>query len=151
MGVLSALVIALSFVSGFLALALFACIRQRSELIQRLDAISGDTDLPKWLLPTDGRSHTIVLLVTHGCALCSAALEAIKAIEEDVAVISNHALPDEPTVVVDEGLWSRLNPGFAPALVVIDRGGRTVMAEPASSMDAIRYARDRAPTATRRS
>lgn len=112
-------------------------------------ATGADPQLAAEVLPRSGRSFTAILLVDESCPICAEVapcfLElgtAREASATDFVLLSR----DESTkfagsgdvrYVKDSGTFHQLDPGWRPALVVIDRKGKVLAAEPAGSPKAL--------------
>lgn len=120
--------------SVFLALALSGALIQRRALVQRLNRLTGESNLPERLW-----GHS-VLLVSKGCRACAAALVEVREHHQDAGVLVL-ASSDEglgPDVSVDSASWMKLFPGYTPCLVRVSPNGQVLSQEPVGSADSLR-------------
>lgn len=106
----------------------------------------GATELTA-LRPLDGANLSCVLLVSDHCPICASVLPAF--IEPGAAdrsverlVLSRVDLTQHDVgplrTVVDRDLYDALDPGWQPALAMVDAGGEVLAIRPAGSVDAVR-------------
>ncbi|WUH99511.1 hypothetical protein OHR68_39490 [Spirillospora sp. NBC_00431] len=124
----------------------------QSALARR--TVSGGIDVPQELpdavKPESGRSHAAVLLVDDSCAICAEAVPAFASVagtgspDIDFLLLSRKPLEKlavergDVRTVVDGDAYHLLDPGWQPALVIIDGDGTVLEAEPAGSAEAVR-------------
>lgn len=101
------------------------------------------------LQPVSGRSKLALLLVTEGCAVCHEVTpwfiaEASTNSEVDFAILTraqNGAPADVGRArhVIDARLFNDIDPGWQPALIIVDADGSVESVEPVGSKDAIDF------------
>lgn len=106
-------------------------------------------EIPAVVRPRDGLDRAVILLVDHDCALCAEVAPVFAQLADewsrslDFVVLGRVADKKFEELngvryVVDPGACQRLDPGWRPALVIIDGGGKVVAAEPAGSPESVR-------------
>lgn len=118
----------------------------------------GATELTA-LRPRDGATLSCVLLVADHCPICASVLPTFvgpggagQSVER--IVLSRVALTEHDVgplrAVVDRDLYDTLDPGWQPALAVVDASGEVVAVRPAGSVDSVRAVLATAVQRTRR-
>ncbi|MGW5360133.1 hypothetical protein [Actinopolymorpha pittospori] len=127
---------------------------QRSLLRARSDGVTtarrAPQEIPASLRPQGSARHTVVLLVDNDCPICAevapvfADLAALGVPGADFVVLGRgpgekfESLP-HCRYVVDAAACQLLDPGWRPALIVVDTDGKVVLAEPAGSEESVRF------------
>jgi hypothetical protein len=102
---------------------------------------------PDELLPADGRRYTIVFVADGGCPSCHELVPLLPArvaglpADIDIAVVAGEVPPSWPEavegtrvrLVPSPSVLHRIDPGWRPALILVDVSGRVLAAEPVSS------------------
>jgi hypothetical protein len=105
--------------------------------------------VPESLRPRGTTTYSVVLLVDEDCPICAevaptfAQIAAAESSALTFVVLGrveskNYEQDKRISYVADAGGYHRLDPGWRPALIAIDRQGRIVVAEPAGSEEAVR-------------
>jgi hypothetical protein len=142
-----------------LALALAGLLRQLRDVQVALHLDRRTVPVPaapELVRPAAGEQHCIVLLVAEHCGVCHDVLPdfaaAATGAPADVGFVLLAADPTEAErvagqadqsrlrVVGDAVSYHRLNPGWLPAVVLVDGSGQVVAAEPVGSPPALRTA-----------
>lgn len=100
------------------------------------------------LLPSNSKGMTVALLVTDGCPICESVVPTFaeiaalgKSIDFVILNRSDSVLPSTSgpiRFVADSGAYMHVDPGWKPALIMIDGTGKVLRIEPAGSRDAVR-------------
>jgi hypothetical protein len=156
MSPLTAAVLLLWVVVLVLALACAGLLRQLREvqhdlaLLQRsASGVSRRSAVPDVLVPRDGAELTVALLVSPGCEVCEEILPIFlddvvsRRPRIDPVVLSwdGASVPASRAgvrTVLDTSAYRSVDPGWTPALAVIDRSGAVAGVEPVGSPTAIR-------------
>lgn len=106
-------------------------------------------EVPASVRPRGGTAYSVVLLVDEHCPICAevapvfAQLAATGSPTLTFVVLGrsrseSYERDERVEYVADAGGYSRLDPGWRPAIVAIDRQGSIVAAEPTGSEEAVR-------------
>jgi hypothetical protein len=106
-------------------------------------------EIPASVRPRGASAYSVVLLVDENCPICAevapvfAQLAAAGSAALTFVVLGRsrserYERDERVEYVADAGGYHRLDPGWRPAIVVVDRQARTVVAEPAGSEEAVR-------------
>jgi len=155
MEVLTSAVVLAWLVLVLLAFAMLGILRQLRDLqqtvIQRNNA--GPTaprrELPAELRPQAGREYSAILLVDAGCPTCErvapvfAELARTSSGDIDFVLLSYSDEQKWDALegvrrVMDQAAYHRLDPGWRPAVVVLDAAGEVLATEPAGSEESVR-------------
>lgn len=156
MGFFDALTIVTAVLVVLLACAGAGLLRMLREtqhelrLVQRSgsSAAPSRATLDESLVPRDGATMTVAMLMSPGCPVCEEVqpifdaetsslegrVDAVLVSWQDVTMpASSHA-----RTIADTAVYRSLDPGYAPALVMIDERGNRIATEPAGSPEAVR-------------
>lgn len=132
----------------------FAGVLQRVKSLEKrfragVASPSGEEGSDHYEVAPQGEARVAaVLFVQAGCPVCSDVIPAFvqaaasqSTIDVEFVILSDvSATPSsEVRVVTDPELHQRLNPGYFPAILVVDKASVIVAAEPAGSVDAVKH------------
>ncbi|WFF02986.1 hypothetical protein [Micromonospora sp. WMMD964] len=158
MDLITAAVILAWIVLVLLAFALAGVLRQIRDIQATLQGhrtgLVPQRQLPGTILPTGDKNLSLVLLVDEGCAVCAEVTpvfaELAAAHQGDIMfTLLSAARSDKFSAVEGVGYladsvgYHILDPGWRPAVALVDRDGEILLAEPAGSEAALRSVVDR--------
>jgi hypothetical protein len=152
MEVLTAAVLLAWLLLVLLAFAMAGLLRQVRDLQAALTRQRGTatrSGLPVSIRPSAGHAYAAVLLVDDGCPICARVAPAFARLAHGapadidfVLLRRSNSLAWEPPegvrLVADQAAHHRLDPGWQPAVVVLDADGDVLATEPAGSEEAVR-------------
>lgn len=124
----------------------------RAQLAGGAGPVPAARELPASVMPRGSATHAVVLVVDDHCPMCAEVAPEFDRLaattgpgegELDLVVLGRtpaekFAALEHARYVTDSAAYHRLDPGWRPAIVVLNSAGEVLAAEPAGSVDAVR-------------